>query len=106
MQGEALFDVAKNKARPFVVAAGDTNVRVVGTSFSVRHLEASPVQVLVREGVVEVFKPSAQAAPVRITANTLAVAPQDGGRHRGAARAGCPVAPPDGLAGRPYRFRR
>ncbi len=77
VQGEALFDVAKNKARPFVVAAGDTNVRVVGTSFSVRHLEASPVQVLVREGVVEVFKPSAQAAPVRITANTLAVAPQE-----------------------------
>src|SRR4029077_19225198 len=29
-RGEALFDVAKNKARPFVVHAGDTAVRAVG----------------------------------------------------------------------------
>jgi len=74
MRGEALFDVAKNKARPFVVAAGDTNVRVVGTSFTVRHLETAPVQVLVREGIVEVFKPAAGLAPVRITANDMAEA--------------------------------
>ena len=59
VRGEALFDVAKNKARPFVVAAGDTSVRVVGTSFTVRHFDAAPVQVLVREGIVEVFKPAA-----------------------------------------------
>jgi len=78
IRGEALFDVAKNKARPFVVAAGDTNVRVVGTSFTVRHLEAAPVQVLVREGIVDVFKPAVSAAPVRISANDMAVA-MDGG---------------------------
>jgi transmembrane sensor len=77
VQGEALFDVAKNKARPFVVGAGDTNVRVVGTSFTVRRFDAAPVQVLVREGIVEVFKPTAGAKPIRISANTLAVAPQD-----------------------------
>jgi len=78
IRGEALFDVAKNSARPFVVAAGDTNVRVVGTSFSVRRLEAAPVQVLVREGVVEVFKPSLRGArPIRITANSMAVAQLD-----------------------------
>jgi transmembrane sensor len=75
--GEALFDVAKNKARPFVVAAGDTNVRVVGTSFTVRHFDATPVQVLVREGIVEVFKPTGGAKPIRISANTMAVAPLD-----------------------------
>jgi transmembrane sensor len=74
IRGEALFDVAKNKAQPFVVAAGDTNVRVVGTSFTVRRLEAMPVEVLVREGVVEVFKPQANTAPVRIAANNMAVA--------------------------------
>jgi transmembrane sensor len=73
IHGEALFDVAKNKARPFVVGAGDTNVRVVGTSFTVRRFEAAPVQVLVREGIVEVFTP--RARPLRISANTLAVAP-------------------------------
>lgn len=79
IRGEALFDVAKNKARPFVVAAGDTNVRVVGTSFTVRHLDAAPVQVLVREGIVEVFKPAADTVPVRVTANNMAVAAPDGG---------------------------
>jgi transmembrane sensor len=79
VQGEALFDVAKNPARPFVVSAGDTRVRVVGTSFTVRHLDAAPVQVLVREGVVEIFKPAARApAPVRVPANTRAVALADG----------------------------
>jgi transmembrane sensor len=79
VRGEALFDVAKNKARPFVVAAGDTSVRVVGTSFTVRHLDAAPVQVLVREGIVEVSKPAAGMTPVRITANNMAVAAPDGG---------------------------
>jgi transmembrane sensor len=75
LQGEALFDVAKNKARPFVVMAGDTNVRAVGTSFTVRRLEAAPVQVLVREGTVEVFKPETGITPVRISANSMAEAP-------------------------------
>jgi len=74
VRGEALFDVAKNKLRPFTVAAGDTNVRVVGTSFTVRRLEAAPVQVLVREGVVEVFGPEAGGVPVRVAANNMAVA--------------------------------
>jgi len=80
ISGEALFDVAKNKARPFVVAAGDTSVRVVGTSFTVRHLEATPVQVLVREGIVEVFKPAVGNQVVRVTANNMAVAAADGGQ--------------------------
>jgi transmembrane sensor len=77
IHGEVLFDVAKNKSRPFVVGAGDTSVRVVGTSFTVRRFDAAPIQVLVREGIVEVFKPAAKARPVRISANTLAVAPLD-----------------------------
>jgi transmembrane sensor len=85
--GEALFDVAKNKTRPFVVSAGDTDVRAVGTSFTVRRLDAAPVEVLVREGVVEVFKPDAGATPVRIAANNMAVA-QVG---QGAAIASTPV---------------
>jgi transmembrane sensor len=77
IRGEALFDVAKNKARPFMVAAGDTSVRVVGTSFTVSRLDAAPVQVLVREGIVDVFKPAAGTPPIRILANSLAVAQTD-----------------------------
>lgn len=78
LQGEALFDVAKNKARPFVVLAGDTQVRALGTSFTVKMLPEHPVQVLVQEGVVEVKRPdAAAAAPVRAAANTLVMAPPD-----------------------------
>jgi len=75
VQGEALFDVAKNKKRPFIVTAGDTQIRAVGTSFTVRLLPQQPVQVLVREGVVEVKRPSVPLAPsVRLPANMLALA--------------------------------
>lgn len=78
LQGEALFDVAKNKHRPFIVQANNTSIRAVGTSFSVSMLPQRPIQVLVREGVVEVKRIDvAVSAPVRISANTKAVAPQD-----------------------------
>jgi transmembrane sensor len=78
VRGEALFDVAKNKQRPFVVVARDMHVRAVGTSFSVRMLANRPLEVLVREGVVEVKRPSVPvAAPVLVQANMRAVAPID-----------------------------
>src|ERR1700744_3253189 len=73
VQGEALFDVAKNKKRPFIVTAGDTQVRAVGTSFTVRLLPQQPVQIMVREGVVEIKRPQVpQAPPGRLAAHTLA----------------------------------
>jgi transmembrane sensor len=78
LQGEALFDVAKNKKRPFIVMAGDTQVRAVGTSFTVKLLPQQPVQVLVREGVVEINRPRVPQAPaVQLPANMMAVAPPE-----------------------------
>lgn len=71
VEGEALFDVARDKTRPFVVAVGETSVRAIGTSFAVRRLADKPIQVIVREGVVEVRQPSS-AAPVRVGANMRA----------------------------------
>jgi transmembrane sensor len=74
--GEALFDVAKDKSRPFVVTAGETQIRAVGTSFTVRHLANLSVQVLVREGVVEVSKKNQKSIPpLRATFNTEVTAP-------------------------------
>ncbi|MBI5380701.1 MAG: FecR domain-containing protein [Opitutae bacterium] len=52
-RGEALFTVAKNPARPFVVNAAGVAVRAVGTAFDVR-LRAEAVEVLVTEGRVRV----------------------------------------------------
>lgn len=78
VRGEALFDVAKNRARPFVVAVRDMAVEAVGTSFAVRTLADEPVRVVVREGVVELKRPATPvAAPVLVRANGLAIAPQD-----------------------------
>jgi transmembrane sensor len=56
LAGEALFNVAKDHTRPFIVHAGNTRVRAVGTSFSVRKISDDDVKVLVREGVVEVTR--------------------------------------------------
>lgn len=53
LRGEAHFDVAKNPARPFVVAANRVAVRAVGTAFNVR-LREDAVDVLVTEGKVQV----------------------------------------------------
>lgn len=69
--GEALFDVAKDHSRPFVVRAEATDVRAVGTSFSVSRLPGQPIEVMVREGVVDVAK--AAHAPVRLAAGARAV---------------------------------
>ena len=52
--GEAWFEVAKDKAKPFVVDAGDLSVRAVGTAFSVRRHDTG-AEVLVTHGTVEVW---------------------------------------------------
>ena len=78
LHGEALFDVAKNKKRPFVVQTGTTQVRAVGTVFNVKALRDQPVEVLVREGIVEVKREDVPLAPVVLVAkNNRVVAPQD-----------------------------
>src|SRR5262249_46468625 len=79
LRGEAFFQVAKNRAWPFIVRAGTTQVTAVGTAFNVRMSDNRTV-VAVTEGRVEVAtapKPSAlptahaPAAP-RLTAQVSA----------------------------------
>ncbi len=52
LKGEALFEVTKDKSRPFLVYAGSGVVRAVGTAFVVQ-LHAKKVEVTVTEGRVE-----------------------------------------------------
>lgn len=54
-RGEALFQVAKNPARPFVVTANHLSVTAVGTAFAVKNAPAS-VGVVVTEGRVAVTR--------------------------------------------------
>jgi transmembrane sensor len=53
LRGQAFFDVAHDPARPFVVEAGGTQVRALGTRFDVRR-EAEALQVTLAEGSVQV----------------------------------------------------
>jgi transmembrane sensor len=55
--GEARFRVAHDVARPFVVSAGETVIRAVGTEFTVRIRDDRKVDVVVAEGVVAVSHP-------------------------------------------------
>ncbi|ADG09109.1 DUF4880 domain-containing protein [Caulobacter segnis] len=52
-EGQALFDVAHDSARPFLITAGDETVRVVGTRFDVRRRDGQ-LSVTVLRGLVEV----------------------------------------------------
>lgn len=88
VRGEALFAVAKNPTRPFVVSAGEVTVRAVGTAFAVRH-GADDIGVLVTEGKVAVQRSGgagaavvavAAAEPILVTAGGRVEMPADGSR--------------------------
>jgi transmembrane sensor len=70
-QGEAWFQVAKEPARPFLVEAGPIRVRAVGTAFSVRRF-AEGADVLVTEGIVEVWADGAESKAIRLAAGNRA----------------------------------
>lgn len=54
--GEAFFDVKPNPEKPFVINAGNTQVKVLGTSFNVSaYPENETVDVIVTTGKVEVI---------------------------------------------------
>jgi transmembrane sensor len=65
--GQALFEVAKDNRRPFVVLAGQYHVRAVGTAFLVSRNGASDAEVTVTKGTVEIWSdadPIAQSVSV------------------------------------------
>lgn len=62
-RGEAMFEVAHNPGRPFLVEAGDERIRALGTSFVVRRDSAGKTSVTLIEGRVEVAR---QAGAARI----------------------------------------
>jgi transmembrane sensor len=74
VRGEAYFEVAKNKARPFIVAMSDQKIEVVGTHFNVyAYQEEKRTETTLLEGKIliskgkqlEVLKPGQQAINIR-----------------------------------------
>jgi transmembrane sensor len=77
LKGEALFDVAKDKARPFLVEAGGVIVRAVGTSFAVHVPPEGGVSITMREGVIDVLR-ERDGAAIRAIADTKIYVPGTG----------------------------
>ncbi len=59
LTGEAYFEVAKNKERPFIVKAGNLSVRALGTAFNVRAYQGEKlISAILTEGKVRVSSPT------------------------------------------------
>jgi transmembrane sensor len=67
-KGEAHFQVAHDRSRPFLVHAGDAVVRAVGTEFEVRLRSDRHVEVLVNEGRVEVQAAASDSTDAPVSA--------------------------------------
>lgn len=61
--GEALFEVAKDPSRPFVVEGGDVRIRAVGTVFLVNRRPDGAVEVTVTKGIVDVWRETPSPEP-------------------------------------------
>ena len=73
--GEALFKVAKDATRPFVVAVKGLEVRAVGTAFDIR-VKSDAIEIAVTEGTVvvnpEISPGLGTSSELRVTAGQLA----------------------------------
>lgn len=63
--GEAMFDVAHNPRRPFIVAAGNEEVRALGTSFVVRS-DTGRLAVTLLQGRVAVSRSGSDPRPIAV----------------------------------------
>lgn len=64
--GEALFEVRKDAGRPFVVVAGDREIRALGTAFEVRREEEGRVAVTLITGRISIAQEGGKSeAPAR-----------------------------------------
>jgi ferric-dicitrate binding protein FerR (iron transport regulator) len=54
LSGEAFFDVAKNAKMPFIIETDEADVKVLGTSFTVKSNRNAPFEVTVKTGTVSI----------------------------------------------------
>ncbi|MET0465669.1 MAG: FecR domain-containing protein [Chitinophagaceae bacterium] len=63
LYGEAYFDVVKQPDRPFIVHAGDINIKVLGTSFNVKSYPGDDlVETTLIKGLVQIIQPGNKPA--------------------------------------------
>ena len=54
LQGNALFDIAGNRKRPFLIETEDARIEVLGTAFNVKSDGSQPFELSVQRGLVKV----------------------------------------------------
>ncbi|MBK1877632.1 FecR domain-containing protein [Pelagicoccus mobilis] len=81
LSGEALFEVAKDKSRPFSVSIGEVKVLAVGTAFNIKFSDT--IDVFVTEGIVSIDSPLllAHDAVQAIESNVGPSSPLDRGKR-------------------------
>lgn len=73
LEGEAFFDVTKNKNQPFIVQTSNINVKVLGTKFNVSaYKEDNEINTVLVEGSVNVFDPKIKTNSRIMVPNELA----------------------------------
>jgi transmembrane sensor len=72
LYGEALFEVARDPTRPFVVSTPLSQIRAVGTAFLVR-LQNSDLEVTTTEGTVALLPAGVGSAAIRVDAGRTLV---------------------------------
>ena len=77
-EGEAWFEVAKNRTRPFTVHAGPVRVQAIGTAFDVRRRDGGS-EVTVTEGTVKLWSTASDSEPVLVSAGNHAMVSDNGG---------------------------
>jgi ferric-dicitrate binding protein FerR (iron transport regulator) len=78
LSGEAFFEVAKNKDKPFLIHSGSVVTQVVGTSFNINAPVPDSVLVTVLTGKVALFNPDAEQGGVILTPGELGAYNQGG----------------------------
>jgi len=66
LSGEAFFDVAKDKNRPFTITTNHTMTRVVGTSFRIKE-QLNQTNIEVHSGIVEFIDGNDRQNKVKLT---------------------------------------
>lgn len=70
VEGEAFFNVAKDPSRPFIVSAGEVDMKVLGTRFNVySYPETGYVQTSLLEGSVRIYFPGKEKEGVVLKPN-------------------------------------
>ena len=76
LEGEAFFDVEPNPTKPFIINAGNAQIKVLGTSFNVNAYPGSDkVEVIVETGKVRVARKTTNTSAI----GELILAPGDKG---------------------------